>query len=189
MRLKMSLKIWATVVLLTACGGNDVSVTQTSQLVATTTMQTAAETTVPDTTPSIAAGGLIIESVDFDTGVMTLLNTGDSGYDTTGHWICNRPRYADVESVSVAPGAMFEVDVSGIGVRAGDGEIGLYASNDFGNPDDIVAYVQWGSSDHGRASVAVSAGIWTEGDALPGDQAVIRSTSDTPVDASAWTEG
>lgn len=185
----MRVKIYAAVVLLAACGGVDGSVTQSSVTVATTTGPTTAQTTAPDTSPSIVAGGLIIESVDFDAGVMKLLNTGDSAYDTNGHWICSRPSYIDVESVSVAPGATFEVDVSGIGVRAGDGEIGLYASNDFGNPDDIVAYVQWGSAEHGRASVAVTAGVWTEGEALPGDQVVIRSTSDRPVSASAWTEG
>lgn len=186
----MRIRIWAAALLLAACGGTGDSATPSPEAVATTTQPTAAiQSTEAETNPSIAAGGLVIESIDFDAGVMTLRNSGDSAYDTSGHWICNRPSYSDVASTSIAPGATLEVDVSGIGARAGDGEIGLYTSNDFGNPDDIVAYVQWGSSGHGRESVAVSAGLWNEGDSLPGDQSVVRSTSDRPVSASDWTEG
>lgn len=183
----MKIRIWAVAVLLAACGGAEDSTTPSSEAVATTAESTAP--TTAETTPSIAAGGLVIDSIDFDAGVMTLRNSGDSAYDTSGHWICNRPSYSDIASTSIAPGETLEVDVSSIGLRAGDGEIGLYVSNDFSNPDDIVAYVQWGSSGHGRAAVAVSAGVWSEGDALPGDQSVVRSRGDRPVSSSDWTEG
>ena len=44
------------------------------------------------------------------------------------------------------------------------GEFGLYSSASFGSADAIVAYVQWGSADNGRSSVAVEAGLIAEGD-------------------------
>ena len=45
-----------------------------------------------------------------------------------------------------------------------EGEIGLYNGNGFSDPDAILSYVEWGETGHGRSAVAVSAGIWQEGD-------------------------
>ena len=44
-------------------------------------------------------------------------------------------------------------------------ELGVYSSGDFGDDQSILDYVIWGDrSGPTRESVAVSAGIWTEGD-------------------------
>jgi hypothetical protein len=45
-----------------------------------------------------------------------------------------------------------------------DDELGLYAVPSYNNPDNILDYVEWGSSGHQRSTVAQSAGIWTLGD-------------------------
>ena len=51
-----------------------------------------------------------------------------------------------------------------VDINENDGEFGLYTTNSFGSSSAITDYVEWGSTGHGRSSVAVGAGIWTTGD-------------------------
>lgn len=137
--------------------------------------------------PTPADASIVIQSVDFDAQTMTLRNDGDAEYDLAGHWLCNRPSYVEVAATTIQPGATAEVAVSGIGLDADDGELGIYTSSDFGSAAAIVAYVQWGSADHGRAGTAVEAGVWTTGESLPGGATVITSTGASPNSASDWS--
>ena len=74
-------------------------------------------------------------------------------------------------------------------IKADDGEIGLYSNPDFGNSDAIVDYVEWGSSGHGRSSVAVGAGIWKADDfvATTGDTVFLFADSSPSDGAEDWT--
>lgn len=118
----------------------------------------AGESTVEEEEAPVATGGLEVSGVQFDAGTAQLINTGDSPVDLTGLWVCNRPSYAELPAVELAPGEGIEIDVVGL-IDAG-GEVAIYSSNSFDNSDDIVSYVQWGTGG-GRASVAEEAGIWT----------------------------
>lgn len=111
-----------------------------------------------------AVGALQVTSVDFETGAAVLTNTGPDDYDLSGHWICNRPSYAELSSEILPPGGTIDVGLSGF--SADGGELAVYTSNSFSSADDIVSYVRWGASG-GRQSTAEEAGIWTGGTVAP----------------------
>ena len=98
-----------------------------------------------------------------------LTNTGDQMVDVSSLWLCDFPAYDQLSTLNVvcgsldmAPGSV--TVVSGWNVDSSDGELGLYTSTSFGSSSAIIDYVEWGSPNHTRSSVAVNAGIWTAGD-------------------------
>ena len=108
-------------------------------------------------------------------------NAGSAIGNLNGFALCQRPNYHIFDDIELAPGEFIAVSLGGdlflpppgaketlsanLGsITTEDGEIGLYSSGDFGNSSAIVDYVEWGSSGHGRSSVAVGAGIWSTGD-------------------------
>ncbi|MEM9133925.1 MAG: hypothetical protein AAF962_02875 [Actinomycetota bacterium] len=105
-----------------------------------------------------------VVSVSFSTNTVTVRNDGAAEVSLAGYSLCNRPTYVDAPEVSIAPGASAEIDVSALGLVPDSGEFGLYSSASFGSADAIVAYVQWGAADNGRASVAVEAGLIADGE-------------------------
>lgn len=146
-----------------ACGDDDdtsdsVVGTAAAEGTAAPAETTGTESTDGEDEPAVATGGLQISSVQFGAGTAQLVNTGDSLVDLTGLWVCNRPNYAELPALLLAPGEGIEISV--VGLTEAGGEVAIYTSNSFGNSDDIVSYVHWGSGG-GRASVAEVAGIWT----------------------------
>ncbi len=102
---------------------------------------------------------LSIVAIDFDSGEVTIANSGDADVSLDGYFLCNFPSYGQVEAgVSVPAGGTVTV-TSPVGLRAEDGELGLYTTDSYSDPSAIAAYVEWGSEGHERASVAVEAGI------------------------------
>jgi len=89
----------------------------------------------------------------------------------------------------MAPGDITAIDDFNT-IAANDGEMGLYTTNNFGSSAAIIDYVEWGSTGHGRSSVAVAAGIWTTGDFVPtfgtGESLSYDGTGDTSAD---WFAG
>ena len=70
---------------------------------------------------------------------------------------------------------------------AGSGELALYAEPDYGNPDAVVGYVQWGDTGHKREEPAVAAGVWDEGAFVDaGEGAGLRASGPT-TSPSGWT--
>lgn len=131
-----------------------------------------------DDAASGAAGGadagvadvLQVTSVDFTTGVAVIANTGDEPYDMVGHWICNRPSYAEIGDRTLQPGETADVSLGGF--SADGGEVAIYSSSDFGSAEDIVTYVDWGAGG-GRQGVAEAAGIWTGDPVIPTGDAIV----------------
>jgi hypothetical protein len=191
----------------TACGGTEAA--ETSQATAATTLPpTTATTTAPTPTtappttvaiptttvpPSTAppAGGeaspLVIAAVDFDAGVVEIRNDGDTAYDATGHWVCNRPNYVPLPEGVIEPGASVTITTSSIDAAPEDGEVGLYTAREFSNADAMIRYLQWGSADHGRAAVAVAAGLWPEGDFVANGGASMLAVGSNPVSSGDWS--
>ena len=139
------------------------------------------ETDPPESAPD-ATGGLEVSGVSFDAGTAQLINMGDEPIDLTGLWVCNRPNYAELPAVELAPGDTIEIGVVGL-IDAG-GEVAIYTSNSFGSSDDIVSYVQWGAGG-GRAPVAEQAGIWSGPPADPAPQGI--SLTGEPGTAEGWS--
>lgn len=146
---------------------------------------TSTTTTTTTTTTTIPGGG---SSIGFDEIVfaggpyLVISNRGPGVGSTAGHWICQFPSYYELPAVELQPGekmaiqlgvapvpdlagVIATVDVSApIGIiSAADGELGLYLGDTCNSANAIVDYVEWGTSGHGRSSVAAAAGIWKDG--------------------------
>ncbi len=111
----------------------------------------------------------VVISEVYANNTFTLQNNGNSSADLSSYWICDFPSYERLSSLTVECGSLnlgagASVTLSGFSISNSEGELGLYTTNSFGNSNAIRAYVDWGSSTGGRAGVAVSAGIWTQGD-------------------------
>ncbi len=165
-----------------ACGGSDEPQATTSTPPATTAPP---ETAPPDTAPQ--TGTLVIAEIDFTGDRIVLRNPGDAPYDLTGHWLCNRPTYAPVPDGVVEPGGTIEIAASLAGLSSGGGELGVYTSSDFGDPDAMVRYVAWGAAGRGRQDTAVAAGLWGSEDFVANGGAAMVSTGDDPVGSADWS--
>ena len=103
----------------------------------------------------------------FAGGSFELQNTGTETIDISSYYICTFPTYTQLSDLTVECGSLTlnpdeTVVISDFSsFMSNDGELGLYATNNFGSAEAIVAYVEWGSSAHQRASVAIEAGLWT----------------------------
>lgn len=206
MKRRVVLLLGALALVATACGGTEAAETSQATLPPTTAATTTAPTptTAPPTTvaiptttipPSTApspggeASPLVIAAVDFDAGVVEIRNDGDTAYDATGHWVCNRPSYVPLPEGVIEPGASVTITTSSINASPEDGEVGLYTAQEFSNADAMIRYVQWGSADHGRAAVAVAAGIWPEGDFVENGGASLVAVGPNPVSSADWSAG
>lgn len=151
----------------------------TSTTAASDTTTTTATTGTTTTTAAATPATFAISRVVFGSeGYVAVTNVGGTAGNLDGWQLCQRPGYFRIGSIDVAPGETVRftsgpvegltgqvVDAGGrFGqLSAGGGEIGLYVDNNFGSASSIRSYVEWGSSDHGRSSVAVEAGIWVAG--------------------------
>jgi len=133
------------------------------------------EPSTSSTTVVIGDSRFVIGNVVFgETGSIEVGNLGPDAGDLSGHWLAVHPYYLELPStvltqgtsvvVSVDEAADPELVVAAAGLlpplRASSGEVGLYRSGDFGDPDAIVDYVAWGSPNQVRFGVAVAAGLW-----------------------------
>lgn len=184
-----------------ATGGNDVTTTSGD---ATSTTATGGSTDTTSGDNSATDALLVISRVVFgDGGYVSVSNVGGTGGSLDGWQLCQRPAYYAIGPVEVAPGETVHfttggdvaeltgqvIDANGRFGRfsASGGEIALYAENAFGSASAIRSYVEWGSSDHGRSSVAVAAGIWTEGGFVPAEGAPgLVSTVAVPTAPEDW---
>ena len=161
----------------------------------------------PDPESKLTAEIVITQVVFGDGGYVVITNVGGAPGSIGGYALCQRPSYftlpdielAPFESVWVAAGdgtaltatsavAVIPAFGSLSSFNQDDGEMGLYTSPDFGSADAMVSYVEWGSSGHGRSSVAVEAGLWAT-DAfieIPDDAFGVQSTDLVPDAPEDW---
>jgi hypothetical protein len=99
------------------------------------------------------------------TDVVRLKNFGTEDVNISGYWFCNFPAYGQVSSMTgvstLSPGEEIDIN-SSIDFNVADGEFGLYNTNVFTSSTAMEDYVQWGSANHTRESVAVAKGIWED---------------------------
>lgn len=212
--MKRVITVLAIVLVAAACSGSDSDSDPTTSAAAGGTDATST-TSVGPTSTSAATDGetptsgetgsaeFVISRVVFgDGGYVSVTNAGDESGNLEGWQLCQRPAYYRIDSVEVAPGETVHFtdgSVSGLTGQVIDanrgfgrligssGEVGLYVDNAFTSASSIRSYVEWGSSGHGRSSVAVTAGIWPEGgfvvvDGSPGLAAVVEA----PMSPADW---
>lgn len=178
-----------------ACGGDDADQPADPGQSPTTQALQPPSTTVTIPTDAVPLGDLQIVGVEFgDTGFVSVENRGSADVNVNGVYICQFPQYTDLGTVVtrgvIAAGATVEIPASAVGGLSDQGgEAALYANNaDFGSPDNILAYVQWGTGG-ARADVATAAGIWAGPDvSITPDPAYndIVLTGDS-ADPEAWS--
>lgn len=113
----------------------------------------------------IASGGpedLAITEIVFDDH-FTITNLGSEPVNVEGLWLCNRPNYVPLPPGVIAPGE--SIEISDLVTASNGGEVALYRSNSFGDPEALIDYVGWGNGG-GRSSVAADAGLWPEGETV-----------------------
>ena len=147
------------------------------------------EETTTSTTVIIGDARFVIGDVVFgETGSIEVGNLGPDAGDLTGHWLAVHPFYLELPStiltsgtsvvVSVDEAADPELVVAAAGLlpalQASSGEAGLYRSGDFGDPDAMVDYVAWGSTNQVRFATAVAAGLWPEDQVVTVDETTTR---------------
>ena len=152
--------------LVAGCAGDDSDESFEPQVTEAPATSSTTSTTVPIPQDAVALGDLVITGVQFgDEGFVRVQNRGSTDADVNGIYICQSPQYTDlgteVTGGVIAAGATVEIPASAVGGLSSDGgEAALYANNsDFGSPDNILAYVQWGTGG-ARAEVATAANIW-----------------------------
>ncbi|WP_298900054.1 T9SS type A sorting domain-containing protein [uncultured Psychroserpens sp.] len=143
---------------------------------------------------SFSQAQIVINEVK-ENGSVELKNLGATTIDVSTYWLCDFPSYRQLNNGSITvesgnlnmtPGAILEI--SGFNfIDSADGELGLYSTNSFGSSSAIVDYIQWGSGNHGRANVAVDAGVWSSAtDFIPafGESLSLQydGTGDSPSD-------
>ena len=113
-------------------------------------------------------------TVDFQgsSNWLELYNAGTEAVDVSDLFLCDFPAYPRISSLTVLSGSM-TIPSEGYLVVSwtnidDDAEIGLYTSdtNNFGNADFVLDYMQYGSAGHTRESAAVTAGVWATGEFL-----------------------
>ncbi len=197
-RLQVTTALLVLALLAAACGGDDADETADSvEPQATDAAQTSSttSTTVPIPQDAVPLGDLQIVGVQFgDTGFVRVQNRGTADANVNGIYICQFPQYTDLGTVVtrgvIAAGAKVEIPASAVGgLTSQGGEAALYANNaDFGSPDNILAYVQWGSGG-ARADVATAANIWAgPGVSITPDPSFNDIVLDgDPADPEAWS--
>lgn len=170
--------IVAATLLVTACSGPGATTTTPADIpggtldsTATTMVATTQLVVSVDTT--FALGTVIFG----EQGRIEVINTGSQAGNVHGYWIAAHPFYLELPSaiVEVGEGVTIAFDpeaspnalVHAAGLlpllEASNGEIGLYANGNFGDPAAIRDYVEWGTGGHFRSTVAEAAGIWDAG--------------------------
>ncbi len=147
------------------------------------------EETTTSTTVVTGDARFVIGDVAFgETGSIEVGNLGPDAGDLTDHWLAVHPYYLELPSMILAPGTSVVVSVDEAAdpefvvaaagllppLRASSGEVGLYRSGDFGNPDAMVDYVAWGSTDQVRFTTAVAAGLWPEDQVVTVDETTTK---------------
>jgi hypothetical protein len=115
---------------------------------------------------------IIINEIFPLTESVELKNTGNMSVDVSTMILCNFPDYSGLDELTIESGSLLLgpgelLVVSGHPFDTADGELGLYVDNNFGSAASIRDYMEYGTSGHARASVAMAAGIWTMGDFVP----------------------
>ena len=117
----------------------------------------------------LSHGQIVINEFDPSTGTVELKNTGTSGVNVGSYRLCSFPTYTTVNNLTLESGAYMLMPgdilaVSGHSMGQADDELGLYITGAWSSSADILDYVEWGTSNHQRSTVAQGAGIWTVGD-------------------------
>lgn len=124
---------------------------------------------------AFSSNGQIVINEIIPPGTVEIVSQGATPVNLNSFWLGSAPNYmlfTDLTIVCGDQGLILEQNeilvLEGFNFLNGDdGELGIYLANDFDDPDDIIDFVEWGSSDHTGSNIAQQAGLWTTGDFVP----------------------
>ncbi|MDG1159614.1 MAG: hypothetical protein P8N19_08985 [Flavobacteriales bacterium] len=108
-----------------------------------------------------------IISVNPDNQEVQIQNLGTASIDLSSYYLNNFPVFNQLSTITVLSGSLQlspnqVLTLSWPGCTDDNGEIGLYSSSNFPDPNDLVDYMQWGTANNANVSVALSAGVWDD---------------------------
>lgn len=108
-----------------------------------------------------------IISVNPDSQEVQIQNLGTSSIDLSTYYLNNFPVFNQLSEIIILNGSLQlspnqVLTLSWPGCTDDNGEIGLYSSSNFSDPNDLLDYMQWGTANNANVSVAVSAGVWDD---------------------------
>lgn len=99
-----------------------------------------------------------------------ILNTGSTPVDVSQMWFCSRFVYRQLGFVAIIVGDDFILEPGELLVLAASidlnqssgADLALYQTDLFGNPDDMIDFVQWSTAQRvGRSNEAIGRGLWS----------------------------
>ncbi|WP_306643600.1 T9SS type A sorting domain-containing protein [Sanyastnella coralliicola] len=115
---------------------------------------------------------IVINEFQPDLDQVEIKNLGMMEVPVGNYFLCSFPIYTEIEDMTIVSGDLNLgpgeiLVVSGHEMGDSDDELGLYILPQYSNSGAIIDYVEWGSSGHVRANVAIGAAIWSMGDFIP----------------------
>ena len=113
--------------------------------------------------------------VDNEIGVIMIANVSDNTVDISQHRLCFLFTYPVISDLqidfgdpsNILPGGF--IALSGVPIDANASDLAIYLpTGAFTDPDNMIDFMQYGSSGNGRESVAVEKGIWDAGTFVEG---------------------
>ncbi len=137
------------------------------------------------------AGNVRIIFVDSINDQITLKNFGNIPVDVSSYQICTlASRYDSVHTLTESTDLILDPDdelVLNREINADTSDVALYSNADnFSSADNIVDFMQFGSSGNGRDSVAVAAGIWNADEFVGGNSPFTYTGNGNQNGASYW---
>lgn len=132
---------------------------------------------------------LRLVGVDFELDSIIITNSGVNDVRTSGLWAYQDGEISEFNIFTIEPRTeiLFRVDDLG-GVEPSGGEIGLYLSDSFSDPEAMIEYVAWGESGHSRMDVALDAGEWADGSVETSSDSLVIIRADQSLNGpGAWS--
>lgn len=118
---------------------------------------------------------LQLVGVDFQLDSIIITNAGTDVVRTQGLWAYQDGEISEFGIFMIEPRTEILFSLRDLGgLDASGGEVALFSSDSFSNPDALIEYVAWGGSGHSRLDVAIEAGRWNE-------QGSVETTAETVV--------
>lgn len=133
---------------------------------------------------------LQLVGIDLELDSMILTNEGAGDVRTQGLWVYQDGEVSEFNVFIIEPRTEILFNLRDIGgLDPSGGEIALYTSDSFSNPDALLDYVAWGGSGHSRLDVAIEAGKWNEEGPVEtdSDTLVIVRADPNLTGPTAWT--
>ena len=106
---------------------------------------------------------LQLVGVDFELNSIIITNEGASDVRTQGLWVYQDGEVSEFNIFTIEPRTEILFNIGDVGeLEASGGEVALFTSDTFSDPDALLEYVAWGATGHSRMDVAIDAGKWNE---------------------------